>query len=127
MISQITDGSRLKLLARTNCLPVNNTLCRMQIRTNPQCTICTNNYEENVNHVLLECEASLEPRKSFILIKYFWVLPVILNVLYKCKLDFVSIFGDLGYHFSNFIGDEIDKLCKKFLCNTFMLRSQIAE
>jgi hypothetical protein len=29
----------------------------MQIRTNPQCTICTNNYEENVNHVLLECEA----------------------------------------------------------------------
>ena len=24
-------------------------------------------------------------------IKYFWVLPVILNVLYKCKLDFVSI------------------------------------
>jgi hypothetical protein len=50
-------GSRLKLLARTNCLPVNSTLCRMQIRTNPQCTICTNNYEENVNHVLLECEA----------------------------------------------------------------------
>jgi hypothetical protein len=32
-------GSRLKLVAGTNCLPVNSTLCRMQIRTNPQCTI----------------------------------------------------------------------------------------
>ena len=30
---------------------------KLQIRTNPQCTVCTNNYEENVNHVLLECEA----------------------------------------------------------------------
>ena len=37
------------------------------------------------------------------------------------------LIGDLGYHFSNFIGDEIDKLCKRFLCNIFMLRSQIAE
>jgi hypothetical protein len=53
-------GSRLKLLARTNCLPVNSALCHMQIRTNPQCTTCTNNYEENVNHVLLECEFSSE-------------------------------------------------------------------
>jgi hypothetical protein len=107
-------------------------LSHSAIRTNPQCTICTNNYKENVNHVLLECEAytnlrnelnsdittlfcgqnvdanftglpphgkmmarslSLEPRKSFILIKYLWVLPVILNVLYKCKLDFVSIWS----------------------------------
>jgi hypothetical protein len=32
---------------------------------------------------------------------------------------------DLGYNFSNFIGDEIDKLCKKFLCNIFMLRSGV--
>ena len=41
--------------------------------------------------LVLARSLSLEPRKSFILIKYFWVLPVILNVLYKCKLDFVSI------------------------------------
>jgi hypothetical protein len=37
------------------------------------------------------------------------------------------LISDLGYHFSNFIGDEIDKLCKRFLCNIFMLRSQIAD
>ena len=53
-------------VARTNCLPVNSTLCRMQIRTNPQCTICTNNYEENVNHVLLECEAYTNLRNELL-------------------------------------------------------------
>jgi hypothetical protein len=37
------------------------------------------------------------------------------------------LIGDLGYHFSNFIGDEIDKLCKNFVCNICMLRSQISE
>jgi hypothetical protein len=31
------------------------------------------------------------------------------------------LIGDLGYHFSNFIGDEIDKLCKRFLCNIFFI------
>jgi hypothetical protein len=123
-------GSRLKLLARTNCLPVNSTLCRMQIRTNPQCTICTNNYEENVNHVLLECEAYTNLRNE---------LNSDITTLFcgqNVDADFTGLpphgkmmflIGDLGYHFSNFIGDEIDKLCKRFLCNIFMLRSQIAE
>ena len=26
----------------------------------------------------------------------------------------IFLIDDLGYHFSNFIGDEIDKLCKNF-------------
>jgi hypothetical protein len=122
--------SRLKFLARTNFLPVNSTLCRMQIRTNPQCTICTNNYEENVNQVLLECEAYTNLRNelnSDITTLFcgqnvdasFTGLPPHGKIMF--------LIGDLGYHFSNFIGDEIDKLCKKFLCNIFMLRSQIAE
>ena len=48
------------------------------------------------------------------------------NAIYVCLYFFKMMFliGDLGYHFSNFIGDEIDKLCKKFLCNIFMLRDR---
>jgi hypothetical protein len=56
LLYMFTQNSKRKLYIEI-CLPVNSTLCRMQIRTNPQCTISTNNYEENVNHVLLECEA----------------------------------------------------------------------
>jgi hypothetical protein len=101
----------------------------MQIRTNPQCTICTNNYEENVNHVLLECEAYTNLRNE--------LNSDITTLFCGQNVDasftglpphgkMMFLIGDLGYHFSNFIGDEIDKLCKKFLCNIFMLRSQIA-
>ena len=123
-------GSRLKLLARINCLPVNSTLCRMQIRTNPQCTICTNNYVENVNHVLLECEAytNLRNELNSDMKTLFCGQNVDANFTGLPPLGkMMFLIGDLGYHFSNFIGDEIDKLCKKFLCNIFMLRFQIAE
>jgi hypothetical protein len=53
--------------------------------------------------LVLARSLSLEPRKSFILIKYFWVLPVILNVLYKCKLDFVSILSCASKHLMNYL------------------------
>jgi hypothetical protein len=123
-------GSRFKFLARTNCLPVISTLYRMHIRTNPQCTICTNNYEENVNHVLLECEAYTNLRNE--------LNSDIITLFCRQNVDasftglpphgqMMCLIGDLGYHFSNFIGDEIDKPCKKLLCNIFMLRSQIAK
>ena len=96
----------------------------------PQCTICTNNYEENVNHVLLECEAYTNLRNE--------LNSDIITLFCRQNVDasftglpphgqMMFLIGDLGYHFSNFIGDEIDKPCKKLLCNIFMLRSQIAK
>ena len=78
----------------------------MHIRTNPQCTICTNNYEENVNHVLLECEAYTNLRNE--------LNSDITTLFYRQNVD------------ASFTG-LLDKLCKKLLCNIFMLRSQIAE
>ena len=51
------EGSRLKLLARTNCLPINSVLYRMQLCPSPCCTMCNNNVDENVHHILLDCPA----------------------------------------------------------------------
>jgi hypothetical protein len=99
----------------------------MQIRTNPQCTICTNNYEENVNHVLLECEAytNLRNELNSDIPTLFCGQNVDANFTgLPPHGKMMFLMGDLGYHFSNFIEDETDKLCKKFWCNMFMLRSQ---
>jgi hypothetical protein len=78
---------------------------------------------------------SLEPRKSFILIKYFWVLPVILNVLYKCKLDIPisALLLELGWepinafldrqrisYFSRFSELNSTRLCKQTFDELFI-------
>ena len=47
--------SRLKLLVRTNCLPINDVLHRMRLRQNGLCQLCDSNDIETTNHFMLEC------------------------------------------------------------------------
>ena len=89
-------------------MPVNSTLCRRQIRTNPQCTICTNNYEENVNHVPdLRNELNSDITALFCgqnVDANFTGLPPHEKIMF--------LIGDLGYYFPNLIRI----VCAIFLC-----------
>jgi hypothetical protein len=81
-------------------------------------------YEENVNHVLLECEAytNLRNELNLEITTLFCGQSVDANFTgLPPHGKMMFLIGDLGYHFSNFIGDEIDKLCTNFVCNIFML------
>ena len=49
--------SRLKLLAITDCLPINDVLHRMRLRQNGRCQLCDSNDIETTNHFMLECPA----------------------------------------------------------------------
>ena len=51
------QSSRLKLLARTNTLPMNTTLNRMKLRDSLVCDACPYNATESIQHFLLECPA----------------------------------------------------------------------
>ena len=49
------EASRLKLLARTNCLSINATLFRMSLSDNDRCSVCPLHSVEDLQHFALEC------------------------------------------------------------------------
>ena len=49
------EASRLKLLARTNCLSINATLFRMSLSDNNMCSVCPLHRVEDLQHFVLEC------------------------------------------------------------------------
>ena len=59
--------SRLKLLARTNRLPINDVLHCMRLRQNGLCQLCDSNDIETTNHFMLECPAFENLRVDFFL------------------------------------------------------------
>ena len=57
--------SRLKLLARTNCLQINDVLLCMRVRQNGLCQLCDSNDIETTIHFMLECPAFKNIRVDF--------------------------------------------------------------
>ena len=49
------EASRLKLLARTNCLSINATLFRMSLSDTDKCPVCPQQGVEDIQHFSLEC------------------------------------------------------------------------
>jgi hypothetical protein len=49
------EASRLKLLARTNCLSINSTLFMMSLSDNDRCSVCPLHSVEDLQHFALEC------------------------------------------------------------------------
>ena len=56
-LSNLLDfkSTRLKLLARTNCLPINQVLYRKNMCETTICQMCSCKSEESVEHFVLEC------------------------------------------------------------------------
>ena len=49
-------ASRLKLLAGTNYLPLNERLFKINLRESSKCVICDDDMVENLHHFLFECK-----------------------------------------------------------------------
>ena len=47
-------ASRLKFLARTNCLPLNERLSKINLRESSKCNICDDDIVEDLHHFLLQ-------------------------------------------------------------------------
>lgn len=121
------DGSRLKFLARTNALPTNNVLYRMKTRQDSVCDNCQSNAVEDLKHLILECPLYTNFRNNLLLsiTEFLSKENVDVDFTGLPPLDKVRfLIGDLGYIFSESVGDFIDFKCKEFLINVFSKRSQ---
>jgi hypothetical protein len=49
-------ASRLKFLARTNYLPLNERLFKINLRESPKCNFCDEDIVEDLHHFLFECK-----------------------------------------------------------------------
>ena len=49
-------ASRLKFLARTNCLPLNERLSKINLRESSKCNICDDDIVEDLHHFLFKCK-----------------------------------------------------------------------
>jgi hypothetical protein len=49
-------ASRLKFLARTNYLPLNERLFKINLRESSKCNICDDDIVEDLHHFLFECK-----------------------------------------------------------------------
>ena len=123
-------SSRLKLLARTNCLPINAVLARMHLRPNSVCEACHGIAVEDTDHILFECSAYASIRNE--LFSKIFLLFEKENI----SLDFVGLspfdkklllIGDLGYMYTDDVGTAIDNLCKIFLHDVFIRRAHVTE
>jgi hypothetical protein len=50
-------ASRMKFLARTNYLPLNERLFKINLRESSKCNICDDDIVEDLHHFLFECKA----------------------------------------------------------------------
>lgn len=124
------EATRLKLLARTNCLSINATLYRMSLSGNDRCSVCSLHSVEDLQHFALECHLYHDIRTdiieqienvfaSFHVGVKFEELPSYKKLLY--------LFGDYGYDISEEMGKELDLLAKMYLVKAFNARKCIVE
>ena len=97
------EASRLKLLARTNCLSISATLFRMSLSDNDMCSVCPLHSVEDLQHFALECPLYEDIRADiFSQIEYVFssnhmgVKFEELSSYYKL----LFMFGDYGYDIS---------------------------
>ena len=121
-------SSRLKLLARTNYLPLNDTLKQLHIKDSATCPLCSN-ADETLEHFLLKCTAFEAIRRqliesvcdftsSFIDLGFTDLSPM-------CQMQF--LIGDFGYLLNNDIGDFFDKIGKSMLIQFYKARCEFLQ
>jgi hypothetical protein len=124
------EASRLKLIARTNCLSINATLFRMPLSDNDRCSVCPLHSIEDLQHFALECPLYEDIRADiFSQIEYVFSSNQMgvkfekLSSYYKL----IFMFGDCGYDISAEIGKELDYLTKLYLVKAFNVRKIVLE
>ena len=65
--------SRLKFLARTNYLPLNERLSKINLRESSKCSICDDDMVEDLHHFLFECKTLRAIRQE--LVSYNLIFP----------------------------------------------------
>lgn len=127
-LSNVDDfrSTRLKFLARTNCLPINATLQRMNLTTNNECQLCSSNAIENIFHVMLDCPffSAIRKRTSTNIQACFENLKMDICFSELPPLSQIQfMIGDLGYLYSPDLGNSLDKIVKKYLVDVMNERS----
>ena len=124
------EASRLKLLARTNCLSLNATLFRMSLSDNNRCSVCPLHSVEDLQHFALECPLYEDIRADiFSQIDYVFSSNH-MSVKFKELSSYYKLlfmFGDHVYDISAEMGKELDYLTKLYLVKAFNVRKIVLE
>ena len=126
------DMARLKFMARTGCLGLNDDRCRWKLVHEGTCELCGIG-TENVCHFLLVCpklneirikfwhilEAKLTSTHEYYIWEYFIGAPV------NSKLCW--LLGDIAYDYGTTIGKLFDDICKRFLMEAWLTRKSLVD
>ncbi|CAC5401896.1 unnamed protein product [Mytilus coruscus] len=123
------NSSRLKLLARTNYLPLKQFLFRMHMSEDNLCPICDSGESEDLEHFLNGC-TSLEQTRS----KFFTLFASFNNrnvsfLELSPRAQVLFLVGDIGYAyaFNDEIGSFYDVYGRMYLLELFRLRHIMVE
>ena len=113
--------ARLKLLARMNYLPLNETLHRINMMTNSMCNLCSSNSPETLGHFLLGCNYFSKEREilmsnmkeTFLKIKGQAVYDLFMGLPMTGRLQL--LIGDTGQYIDTETYDIFDKFGKNML------------
>ena len=117
------EASRLKLLARTDCLPLNSVLKRMSMINSDICDLCSSDVDD-VSHFLVDCPALQSIRNE-----YFSEISIVFSDFIELpSIDKVNLLiGDYGYFINDECGNYFDIKGKNMLKSMFLLRNQLLE
>ena len=121
-------STRLKLLARTNYLPLNYTLRQLHIKDCATCPLCSN-VDETLEHFLFECTAYEAIRKQVFETVSDFTTPLFdldfTDIPYVCQMQF--LIGDFGFLINNDIGEFFDKIGKSMLIQFYKVRCELLQ
>jgi hypothetical protein len=122
--------SRLKFLARTNYLPLNECLFKINLRESSKCNICDDDIVKDLHHFLFECKTLRGIRQEL----FGEIEPVIQSFYPNLsfselppfqKLQF--LIGDFCLSFNTELGFSLDQFSKKLLCTMMKQRAILLE
>jgi hypothetical protein len=119
--------SRLKHLARTNYLPLNDVLYRMRLRQNGLCQLCDSNDIETTNHFMFECPAFENLRVDFFsdITDALSCNDLPIDFIGLSSIDKIQLLiGDHGFYFNENIGKMLDIKVRNYLKNLAYTRNQ---
>ena len=118
-------ASRLKFLVRTNYLPLNERLFKINLRESSKCNICDDDIVEDLHHFLFECKTLRGTRQEL-----FEEIETVVKSFYFAfselppfqKLQF--LIWDFCLSFNTELGFSLDQFRKKLLLVCKMMKER---